>query len=69
MNEQVLLTEEQDGILILTLNRPEVMNALNFELLRALKEEMDTLRFKDDTLDSSSFFSSKIRCRTFDVLF
>ncbi|HIJ56633.1 MAG TPA: enoyl-CoA hydratase [Deltaproteobacteria bacterium] len=48
MNDQVLLTEEQEGISILTLNRPEVMNAFNFELLRALKEEINRLRFNTD---------------------
>ena len=48
MNDQVLLAEEQEGISILTLNRPEVMNAFNFELLRALNEEINTLRFKTD---------------------
>ena len=48
MNDQVLLMEEQEGISILTLNRPEVMNAFNFDLLRALSEAIDTLRFKPD---------------------
>ena len=48
MNDHVLLTEEQEGISILTLNRPEVMNAFNFELLRALNAEINTLRFKTD---------------------
>ncbi|CAD7840295.1 MAG: Methylglutaconyl-CoA hydratase (EC 4.2.1.18) [Olavius algarvensis Delta 4 endosymbiont] len=46
MEEQVLLTEEQDGIVTLTLNRPKVMNCLNFELLHALKKQIDQLRFK-----------------------
>jgi len=44
--KKVLMTEERDGITILTLNRPEVMNSFNFELLHALKEEIDTLKFK-----------------------
>ena len=30
MEEQVLLTEEKAGIVTLTLNRPKVMNCLNF---------------------------------------
>lgn len=46
MEEQVLLAEEQDGIVTLTLNRPKVMNCLNFELLHALKQQVDQLRFK-----------------------
>jgi len=48
MNEQVLLIEEQANLSILTLNRPEVMNAFNFELLHALKKEIDALRFKPE---------------------
>jgi len=46
MAAQVLLTEENDGIVTLTLNRPKVMNCLNFELLHALKQQVDDLRFK-----------------------
>jgi len=46
MDAKVLLTEERNGISILTLNRPEVMNSFNFELLHALKEEIDTLKFR-----------------------
>ena len=45
MAEQVLLTEEKDGVVTLTLNRPKVMNCLNFELLHALKKQVDELRF------------------------
>lgn len=48
MNANVLLVEEQDGVLVLTLNRPEVMNAFNFALLNALKEQIDGLRFNED---------------------
>ncbi len=48
MGHDVLLLEERDNICTVTLNRPEVMNAFNFELLRALKEEVDALRFKTD---------------------
>jgi enoyl-CoA hydratase/carnithine racemase len=45
MEENVLLKAEKDGIVTLTLNRPKVMNCLNFELLRALKQQVDQLRF------------------------
>jgi len=48
MNEQVLLVEEKDGVAVLTLNRPQVMNSFNFPLLNALKEHVDALRFKTD---------------------
>ncbi len=45
MEADVLLKEEKDGVVTLTLNRPKVMNCLNFELLRALKRQVDQLRF------------------------
>jgi enoyl-CoA hydratase/carnithine racemase len=46
MNEEkVLLTEEHDGIAMLTLNRPEVMNSFDFALLHALKEQIEALKF------------------------
>jgi len=45
MNDNVLLAEAQDGVLVLTLNRPKVMNSFNFDLLNALKEEVEALRF------------------------
>ncbi|MFC1858075.1 enoyl-CoA hydratase-related protein [Thermodesulfobacteriota bacterium] len=48
MNDSVLLAEERDQLMILTLNRPETMNAFNFEMLRALKEKIDALRFRSD---------------------
>ena len=43
MDEKVLLTEERDGIAILTLNRPEVMNSFNFALLQALEKQIEAL--------------------------
>ena len=48
MNEQVLLVEEKDGVAVLTLNRPQLMNSINLPLLNALKEHVDALRFKTD---------------------
>lgn len=48
MTDQVLLAEEKDGVAVLTLNRPKVMNSFNFALLHALKEQIETLRFKTD---------------------
>jgi enoyl-CoA hydratase/carnithine racemase len=49
MNEKILLAEEKDGVMVLTVNRPQVMNSLNFPLLHALKEQIDSLRFKTRT--------------------
>jgi enoyl-CoA hydratase/carnithine racemase len=48
MAEDVLLTEETKGVVQLTLNRPGVMNAFNFELLRALAAAIEALRFRSD---------------------
>ena len=44
-NENVLLAEDRGQVRILTLNRPEMMNALNFDMLRALKTQIEDLRF------------------------
>lgn len=49
MNDNnVLLLEEQDGVALLTLNRPKAMNSLNFKLLYAIKEQIETLRNNPD---------------------
>jgi len=48
MTDQVLLTEEKDGVLLLTLNRPAVMNSFNFDLLRALKAQVEAVRFRSE---------------------
>lgn len=48
MGEPVLLTDEQNGVLILTLNRPEVMNALNFQLLHELRTQLEAVRFRTE---------------------
>ena len=45
MNEKVLLVEEKDGIAVLTLNRPKVMNSFNFALLHSIKDQVDALKF------------------------
>lgn len=46
MNESVLLVEEEKKVVTLTLNRPEVMNSLNFPLLHALRDQIESFRFK-----------------------
>jgi len=48
MGENLLLVEEDAGIVTLTLNRPEVMNSLNFPLLHALREQIESHRFRSD---------------------
>jgi enoyl-CoA hydratase/carnithine racemase len=48
MTDDILLREETGGVVLLTLNRPEVMNSLNFALLHALRDEVERLRFRTD---------------------
>ena len=48
MDDKVLLVEEQNGVAVLTLNRPEVMNSFNFALLHALNDQIEALRFNPD---------------------
>ena len=48
MSEDILLSEEKYGVLLLTLNRPEVMNAFNFPLLHALRDQVEAVRFRAD---------------------
>ncbi len=48
MSDEILLREDRDQICILTLNRPKVMNAFNFDLLLALKSQIDEIRPRRD---------------------
>jgi enoyl-CoA hydratase/carnithine racemase len=48
MNDNVLLREEENGVVTLSLNRPEVMNSFNFSLLHALKQQIESFRFNPD---------------------
>jgi enoyl-CoA hydratase/carnithine racemase len=48
MTADNLNVEEQDGILLLTLNRPEVMNSLNFALLHAIGDQVEAVRQRTD---------------------
>jgi enoyl-CoA hydratase len=48
MSDDVLLFEEKDQVAVLTLNRPQVMNSLNFDMLLALKERVEAIRFNPD---------------------
>lgn len=48
MPEPVLLVEKKDGIAILTLNRPEKLNALSLELRLELQREIEAIRVDPD---------------------
>src|SRR5829696_8686779 len=44
----ILLQEERDGVQLLTLNRPEALNALSTELALALLGALDAVRTRRD---------------------
>lgn len=48
MAERIVLTEDRSPVEILILNRPDVLNALNLDLLHALKEQIDLLQARRD---------------------
>ncbi|MFP4213550.1 MAG: enoyl-CoA hydratase [Desulfohalobiaceae bacterium] len=48
MEQEILLLEERQSTAILTLNRPQAMNAFNFELLLAMQEQIRSLRQRRD---------------------
>ena len=48
MEEKTVLCDIHDGIATITLNRPEVMNSINFQLLRDLGKCLEDLRFNPD---------------------
>ena len=49
MSDSVLLVEEENSVATLTLNRPEVMNSFNFDMLHALRDQIESIRFKPET--------------------
>lgn len=48
MSEDILIQEKKNGAAVLTLNRPAVMNSLNFPLLEFLSKHIEALRFDTD---------------------
>ncbi len=44
----LVLEEKRKGAVLLTLNRPEVMNAINFSLLEALRDRIESCWHDDD---------------------
>ncbi|MBC8442462.1 MAG: enoyl-CoA hydratase/isomerase family protein [Deltaproteobacteria bacterium] len=47
-SDPLLLKKEKNKTVILTMNRPKVMNSLNFDLLYAIKNEIDALQYRTD---------------------
>lgn len=48
MTSDVLLVDENEGVMTLTLNRPKVMNCINFDMLTAIQAVMDDVRFRPE---------------------
>jgi enoyl-CoA hydratase/carnithine racemase len=48
MTEKVLKVEIDNQVAVFTLNRPEIMNSVNFELLYALRDAVENVRFDPD---------------------
>src|SRR5438034_7236353 len=48
MSEQAILTEERDGILIITINRPDARNAVNGDVANGMSDALDRLDARDD---------------------
>jgi len=48
MNDQAILTEDRDGILIITINRPDARNAVNGDVASGMAAALDRLDSEDD---------------------
>ncbi len=47
-SDSLLLAQEKNQTVILTMNRPKVMNCLNFDLLYAIRDKIDELQYRND---------------------
>ena len=45
---EAVLTEERDGVLVVTINRPEARNAINGDVARGIAAAVDRLDGEDD---------------------
>src|SRR5829696_5215137 len=48
MSDQAVLTERRDGVLIVTLNRPDARNAVNQAVAQGIADALDALDADDD---------------------
>jgi enoyl-CoA hydratase len=48
MNDQAILSDARDGILIITINRPEARNAVNADVAHGMAQALDRLDASDD---------------------
>ncbi len=46
--DETILREDENGVAVLTLNRPKAMNSCNFEMLHALRDQIEEIRWNPD---------------------
>jgi enoyl-CoA hydratase len=70
MSDQAILTEDRDGILIITINRPDARNAVNGDVANGMAEALDRLDAEDDlrvgiVTGSGGYFSAGMDLKAF----
>ncbi len=70
MTDEAVLTEERDGVLVVTINRPDARNAINGDVARGIAAALDRLDGEDDLrvgvlTGGGGFFSSGMDLKGF----
>ncbi len=70
MSEEAVLTEERDGVLVITINRPDARNAINGDVARGIAAALDRLDGEDELrvgvlTGAGGFFSSGMDLKGF----
>ena len=70
MSDEAVLTDERDGVLVITINRPEARNAINGDVARGIAAALDRLDDEDGLwvgvlTGGGGFFSSGMDLKAF----